>query len=104
MTIVTKQSFRLGESGWEVDWCIKVGLLDEADPSLGCDPDLDKRKYRYFRDRDEARRFAEQVYPQDGYGCVTVTPFVIELLCDEWPHGRQLVYTSESEHYSGEWE
>jgi hypothetical protein len=90
---------RIGDSGWEVEWCVDVPKIEGTD-----DIDMDQADYRFadFTTKEEAMEFAKAVYPQDFFGSVRITQFTIEPLSDEWPYGATRVYTADPEHYEGE--
>lgn len=99
---IKSPTWNLGDSGWEVEWCSKCGLVDEEHPEYGGDPDLDVTHDRLFRTKDEAMAFAREVYPKDQYGAVRVTEFRVSPLSDEWPYGAYREYIGDTEHYEGE--
>ncbi len=92
---------KLGDSGWEVEWCYELPL-DE----LG-DADIDAAKYkrRFFKSIELARIYASVILPQDNFGSLLITPFTVELAEDEYPNaGTRIEYTGDSECYDGETE
>lgn len=96
----TKQSRRLGDRGFEVEWCTKVFVEDD-----GCtgNPDRDTYKRRVVETRDQALALAKEVYPEDGHGCVVVTPVEwVDPYGDGIPRTFHWDYCGDSLHYSGD--
>ncbi len=88
---------KLGDSGWEVEWCIYIHVVDGER-----EPDLDKYRKRYFKRKSEAERFAREIFPDDLNGTVQITAFRIEPLSEDWPHGQTIQYATDSFWYEGE--
>lgn len=102
MTTTKPRQFKVGESGWEVEWCSQLAYQDPEHPEDGIDPDQCVYEFRNFRTRDAAMAFAREIFPNDQFGSVRITPFTIEALSDTWPHGRSQQFTADSEFYEGE--
>lgn len=99
MTGTVREMFYIGESGWEVEWCSKVFV----DPETGdSDPAQNVYEFQCFRSQAEALEFAKEIFPSDQHGAVRITPFTIEPLSAEWPYGRSIEYTADSEWYEGD--
>lgn len=94
-----KAKSKLGDSGYEVEWCSKLGRTEDGEEF---DPDQNEMHFRDFSTLDEARAFAKEIFPQDQYGSVRITPFEIMPLSDTWPHGSYREYTGDGEHYEGD--
>jgi hypothetical protein len=90
---------KLGDSGWEVEWCADVPRIEGTD-----DLDIDQADYRFadFKAKEEAMAFAKEIFPRDFFGSVRITPFRIEPLSDEWPYGATREYTADCDYYEGE--
>lgn len=69
---------RVGDTRWIVEWCVRVGLVDDTDPDQGCDPDRDVKRFRYALDRAEAVKVARLMLPlsADGQVCFWPVEFV----------------------------
>lgn len=67
------RSRRLGERGFEVEWCDLLPMIEGTNPP---EADMDKARWRrkLFKTKDEAIAFAKQVLPEDKFGSVRVTP------------------------------
>lgn len=99
-----KKTWRVGDSGWEVEWCYELAFYDD-DPGGDVDRDRCKERRRWFRVEEEARKYAREVaYPQavGTFGTVAVTPFVLEYLVPEERLGTHVEYTADSEYYEGD--
>jgi hypothetical protein len=99
-----KQPWRCGDEGWEVEWC--KDMPSYPDDPMTCDPDNAEYVTKDFRTEEEARAYAIEVYPRDQNGAVSITPFVLEKLCEDDPfHVRYNCakeYTADSDYYEGE--
>jgi hypothetical protein len=93
-----KRYRRIGETGWEVEWCSHIPLDENGDGLL----DQAERHFRDFVEKSDAEAFAKEVYPLDAFGSVRITPFTIEPLADDIPHVATREYTADSEFYEGE--
>lgn len=87
---------KLGESGFEVEWCSKLPKTDWGDA------DFDQATYEFkrFRSKADAWAFATTVYPTDCLGAVRVVPFVYQPF-EESKWTGDFEY-GESEFYEGE--
>lgn len=90
----------VGDAGWEVEWCKELPCYPDDPDTI--DRDNAVMVTRCFDSREEAYRYAKEVYPRDQFGAVAITPFSIEPLSDEWPYGAYREYTADSETYEGE--
>ena len=70
----TKPQPRVGDTGFEVEWTTKLGLVDPDDPSQVHNPDANETRYRIVSSLDAAMALARKVLPKDVYECVRVTP------------------------------
>ncbi len=91
------ERWQLGDSGWEVEWCVEQ-WVDPENPGYG-DPDMDKYAERCFRAEASARAFVKKIRPTAACGWVRLTPFTLEPLSDTWPYGCHRVYTADSEFF-----
>lgn len=106
MGATTKPRARVGDIRWQVEWCSAL-VFDECGD---VDRDACKMSRKTFATRDEARAFAESVYPQatETFGVVEVDE--IEFVAyddddaDTMPHVGYWQHIGETEYFSGEWE
>lgn len=73
---------RVGDTGWFVEWCVKVGMVNEDYSEYGCDPDMDVLRTRRVSSKEEAERVAVVLWPdieQNGrpisYWSATFVPY-----------------------------
>lgn len=106
MAARTKEVWKEGDTGWEVDWCKEIPLIDYGDGESDRDLDNQKRGTRNFRTREEAVTYAKEVLPKAVDGDIQITPFVLERLVDEHPfhipHNCSKEYTDDGEWFEGE--
>jgi hypothetical protein len=99
-----KQTWRCGDTGYEVEWCKDMPCYPD-DPTT-CDPDDATWVTKDFRTEAEARAYAVAAYPRCVTGSVSITPFVLEKLCEEdpfqIPYNCHKEYTADSDYYEGE--
>jgi hypothetical protein len=86
----------LGDRAFEVEWCFHLPRFEDGT----CDIDGAKHKRRFARTIEDAFAIAREVYPQDKFGSVTITP--VEWI-DPYKEGiRQLYrweYVGDSKHF-----
>lgn len=105
--MATKQKQpQLGTRGWKVEWCAGVPLDEFGDAIL----DAGDYRREVFADREAADKRAREVYPNDFFGSVQITP--VELI-DPYadihegtmrrtrPEHYQWEVVGESEYYDG---
>ena len=106
--VAQKPKPRVGDTCWYVEWCVKIGLLDESDPSQGCDPDLDVNRTRRVGTRAEALAVAREKWPvaEKTSGFVTYWPAEFVAYDDDdavaYPHAGFWEATADAEYFDGE--
>lgn len=62
----------VGTEGYEVEWCYELPIEDG-------DAQMEKAKWRrvVLTDLQDAKKLAEEVYPQDQFGAVLITQVVL---------------------------
>lgn len=97
---------RIGDSCWFVEWCVKLGLVDDEHPEYGCNPDRNEMRQRRVNTREEAERLAREVYPLDAYGAVPFWPATFMPYDDDdaviYPNVGFWEATADADHYEGE--
>ena len=96
----TKKRPELGDRAFEVEWCIEIPNYPDSE-----DRDIDNAKYRrrIVATKDDALSLAKEVYPQDQFGAVTVTPVeFIDPYEENIPKTFRWDYCGDSLHYSGD--
>ena len=105
---IQKTKPRVGDTCWFVEWCVKVGMVDESDPSMGHDPDSDVNRSRRVETRAEAVALA-----REKYGIAKTTTGFVEfwpaefVAYDEadaaaYPHAGFWEATADAECFDGE--
>jgi hypothetical protein len=98
-----KKKWRVGDSGWEVEWTYELAFEDDEQTSV--DRDNCKERRRWFETKEEATKYAREVaYPQTVgvFGFVEIRPFVIEYLVPEDRAGIHVEYMDGEDFYEGE--
>jgi hypothetical protein len=96
MARTIERRWKVGDSGWEVEWC--TDLPEHPDAPGEADWDRATYEFRDFRDKAAAEAFAREVYPKCKIGSVRITPFTNAISTD--PSYRK--YTADSGFYEGE--
>ena len=96
-----KERWKLGDGGWEVEWCSNLPRCED-DPE-SCDHDQATYEFRDFRNQQEAMTFAKEIYPKDQYGSVRITRFVLDWAIPGDPHcGIEKQYADDADYYDGD--
>jgi hypothetical protein len=103
----TKKRPRVGDRLWCVEWCDKLAFYED---STDVDRDRCTMKERNFPTREEARRFAEEIWPKttETFGIVELYEMEFTAYDEDdiatMPHVGFWEVASEPEIFSGEWE
>lgn len=104
--MTTKQRPRVGDTAWFVEWCVKMGMVDDAHPEYGCNPDKSVMRTRRAADREDAERIAREVYPLDQTGAVAFWPATFVAYDEDdaalYPHAGHWEPDNDPEYYEGD--
>lgn len=107
MTTRTRQRPRIGDERYQVEWCSRLAFYAD---STDVDHDRCEMSVAYFADHDEARQFAESIWPKthDTFGVVEVDLVEFVPYDDDdavtMPHVGYWEHRGTTEIFSGEWE
>jgi hypothetical protein len=97
---------RVGDEAWVVEWCTKIGMVDEDHPEYGCDPDNSETTEQIVPTKADAERLAKEVYRLDKYGSVPYWPIRFMAYDEDDVHRYPYVgywdATDDAEYYEGE--